>query len=210
MKKIHHIPTRLKIADELKAAILSGEIAASSELVQENIAQLLGVSRTPVREAFQMLEKDGFITLINSKKAIVRRFEHKDVEEHYELRALLEGQMAFKAAMLLSDTTLLHQLVNEMDACVGSAAFIEKNAQFHNVIWQSAQSPKYVELISHLWNRIPAQHLTLSRENQIKSNLEHRAILDAFDQRNPDLANQSMQKHIIRTLQDYLKQHRQP
>lgn len=210
MKKIHQIPARVKIADELKAAILSGEIKASSELVQETIAQLLGVSRTPVREAFQMLEKDGFITLLNAKKAIVRQFDIKDVEEHYELRALLEGQMASKAAKLCCDTTHLHHLVDEMEVCIGSESFIVKNAQFHNAIWQSAQSPKYVELISHLWNRIPAQVVTLTRENQIKANQEHRAIVYALDQHDCDLANQSMQAHIMRTLQDYLKHHKQP
>lgn len=210
MKKIQQIPARHKIADELKAAILSGEIVADTELVQENMAHLLGVSRTPVREAFQLLEKDGFISLVNSKKAIVRRFETSDVIEHYELRALLEGEVAYKAAQRQCDTTRLRELIERMDECVGQDEFIGLNHAFHHHIWECAQSPKYGELIMHLWNRIPAQLVSYSKENHMKANREHKAIVEALESYHPHHAKEAMKTHILRTMHDYLKQHQQP
>jgi DNA-binding GntR family transcriptional regulator len=205
MQKIQQIPARIKIAHEIKAAILSGQLAPNSELVQENIASLLGVSRTPVREAFQLLEKDGFIDLMNSKKAIVKKFDTTDVSEHYELRALLESQVAQKAALNHINTTTLHQLIKEMDDLAGTPDFIEKNQTFHQVIWDAAQSPKHVELINHLWNRIPAELVSSSKEDHQQANREHKAIVLALDSRDGKRANQMMKDHILRTKQDYLK-----
>jgi len=205
MQRIQQIPARIKIAHEIKAAILSGQIAQSSELVQESIANLLGVSRTPVREAFQLLEKDGFIDLVNSKKAIVKKFDAADVCEHYELRALLEGHVAQKAAINNINTTTLLELINEMDELLGTSDFIEKNQIFHQVIWDAAQSPKHVEFINHLWNRIPAELVSSSKENHQQANREHKAIVLALDSRDGKRAHQMMRDHILRTKQEYLK-----
>lgn len=204
------IPARYKIVDEIKAAILSGQLAPNSELVQENIANLLGVSRTPVREAFQLLEKDGFIHLENSKKAIVKKFDSDDVAEHYELRALLEGEVASKAALLKVDTSRLHKYLKDMDEAVGTADFIRINQAFHALIWELAQSPKYAELIVHLWNRIPVEFVISSKASQQQANKEHKAIVAALDKGDGVLANQMMQAHILRTKQDYLKKLQQP
>lgn len=205
MQRIQQIPARIKIAHEIKAAILSGQLAPASELVQENIANLLGVSRTPVREAFQLLEKDGFIDLVNSKKAIVKKFDATDVSEHYDLRALLEGQVAQKAALNHINTKTLHEFISAMDELLGVSDFIEKNQTFHQVIWDAAQSPKHVELINHLWNRIPAEIVSSSREDHQQANREHKAIVLALDNRDGIRANQMMREHILRTKQDYLK-----
>jgi len=205
MQKIELIPARLKIVHEIKAAILSGQLAAGSELIQEKIANLLSVSRTPVREAFQLLEKDGFIDLVNSKKAIVREFDSKDVAEHYELRALLEGQVAQKAALAQMDTTYLKELIHAMATVVGTPHFIEKNQLFHQQIWEAAQSPKHVELIMHLWNRIPAQLVSKSKDDHIQANQEHIMIVDAIEKQDGERANHMMREHILRTKQDYIK-----
>ncbi|MBS3990640.1 MAG: GntR family transcriptional regulator [Erysipelothrix sp.] len=210
MQKIQQIPARLKIAHEIKAAILSGQLAPNSELVQESIASMLGVSRTPVREAFQMLEKDGFIDLVNSKKAIVKKFDASDVSEHYDLRALLESQVAQKAAINHINTTQLHELTQAMDDLAGTPYFIEKNQAFHQIIWDAAQSPKHVELINHLWNRIPAELVSSSKEDHQQANREHKAIVLALDSRDGKRANQMMREHILRTKQDYLKRMGQP
>lgn len=205
MQKITQIPARIKIAHEIKAAILSGQLAPLTELVQENMAELLGVSRTPVREAFQLLEKDGFIDLINSKKAIVRRFDASDIAEHYDLRANLEGQVALKATENHMDTTLLEQLIQDMERLVGTEQFIEKNQSFHQAIWEASHCTKHVEFIHHLWNRIPAEFVSISKVDQLQANSEHNAIAQAIKERDGNKANEMMQKHILRTKQDYLK-----
>jgi DNA-binding GntR family transcriptional regulator len=205
MQKITQIPARIKIAHEIKAAILSGQLAPLTELVQEKLAEMLGVSRTPVREAFQLLEKDGFIDLVNSKKAIVRRFDASDVAEHYDLRALLEGQVALKATQHHMDTTILEELLLEMDQLAGTSEFIEKNQTFHQAIWEASQCVKHVEFIHHLWNRIPAEFVSISKSAQLQANQEHKAIVQAIKNHDEVQANEMMQRHILRTKQDYLK-----
>ena len=210
MKKIKLIPARHQIADQIKEAILSGHYQPYTELVQENIAQLLGVSRTPVREAFQLLEKDGFIVLENSKKAIVRKFDINDIKEHYQLRALLEGNVASKVANNHVDTTGLYALIAEMDAESGTEMFLVTNQQFHQLIWDLAKSPKHAEIIEHLWNRIPHEIVSTTKAAHVLANQEHRAIVAAIDQQDGALANQQMQAHILRTMNNYLEYLKQP
>ena len=90
LKPIKTLPIREKIAATLREAILSRKIPAGEVLTLESTAQELGVSITPVREAFQILARDGLLELKQNKRAVVVGVTEKTIQEHFQIRAALE------------------------------------------------------------------------------------------------------------------------
>ena len=91
LKPIKLLPARERVASALRKAIISKSIPEGAELTLENTAQELGVSVTPVREAFQILARDGLLEVKQNRCAIVLGVTEKTIREHYQLRAALEG-----------------------------------------------------------------------------------------------------------------------
>ncbi len=98
MESMELLPARVRITAVLKKALFSGEYKSGDELSLTDIAAKLGVSRTPVREAFQALEAEGLIELRMNKGAIVKPIDEKYITDHYEMRILLESEAAARAA----------------------------------------------------------------------------------------------------------------
>ena len=91
LKPIKLLPARERVASALRKAIISKSIPEGAELTLENTAQELGVSVTPVREAFQILARDGLLEVKQNRCAIVLGVTERTIREHYQLRAALEG-----------------------------------------------------------------------------------------------------------------------
>ena len=98
MESLEMMPARVRITSILKKALLAGEYKSGQELSLTEIAEKLGVSRTPVREAFQTLAAEGLIELRMNKGAIVKQIDQKFITDHYEMRILLESEAAVRAA----------------------------------------------------------------------------------------------------------------
>ena len=98
METLEVLPVRIRITSILRKAIYAGEYKSGDELSLTDVAARLGVSRTPVREAFQMLESEGLITLRMNRGAIVNTIDRKFVRDIFEMRILLESEAARKAA----------------------------------------------------------------------------------------------------------------
>ena len=156
METLKMMPARIRIASILKKAIYSGEYKSGEELSLTGIAEQLGISRTPVREAFQTLEAEGLITLRMNKGAIVNAIDRKFVKDHFEMRILLEAEAAARAAQNGMDAAaLLKALVKmqekeltEQDA----PSYIELNQEIHMAIWQAADNAKLQQYLLELWN----------------------------------------------------------
>ena len=98
METLELLPVRVRITAILRKAIYSGEYKSGDELSLTDIAAQLGISRTPVREAFQVLESEGLITLRMNKGAIVNNIDKKFIQDIFEMRILLESEAAYRAA----------------------------------------------------------------------------------------------------------------
>ena len=94
METLELLPIRVRITSILRKAIYAGEYRSGDELSLTDVAAQLGVSRTPVREAFQELESEGLITLRMNKGAIVNTINRKFVRDIFEMRILLESEAA--------------------------------------------------------------------------------------------------------------------
>jgi DNA-binding GntR family transcriptional regulator len=147
-----------KAYDYIKSAVMLGELKAGDRVKEEEIAERLGLSRTPIRPALQMLAAQGFIQMLHHQGARVVDWSNQDLAEITDLRALLEGFGARIAARKITPAQIeeLKQLVTEMEAAAqrGSAADLEAitelNSQFHMTIIQASGNRRLGEVIGNL------------------------------------------------------------
>ena len=208
METLEIMPVRVRITAILRKAIYSGEYKSGDELSLTDIAARLGVSRTPVREAFQELEGEGLITLRMNKGAIVNNIDRKFVQDIFEMRILLEAEAARKAAENGMETEALLRRLKDMRAHMDSLDvrdYETLNQEIHQSIWRAADNHQLTAYLLELWNgpsvgrgeNAAAYHYQASTD-------EHIAILEAVRDRQPDAAEQAMRRHIGRSMENML------
>ena len=207
MKKA--MPARVQITAILKKALFSGEYKSGDELSLTEIAEKLGVSRTPVREAFQTLEADGLIELRMNKGAIVKPIDEKYIRDHYDMRILLESEAARRAAVNgMPDAALLLErlaaLQNNMEK-VSTEEYEDLNFAVHTAIWTAADNARLYKTLSSLWNGPSVGFTAPKLDHYQKSTAEHIAILQAIQNGDAKTAQEEMRKHIERSLDNILK-----
>jgi DNA-binding GntR family transcriptional regulator len=191
----------------LLARIQSGALPAGAYLVESDVALDLGVSRTPVREAIRRLAAEGLVQTEGRRRAMVREFGPQSVSEIYELRARLEGYAARRAAERIDAAALgrLTALAELMERAAqhepaDAALFADLNDSFHHGILEAADAP---HLAGALRPVLQIQLLMLQRyraqlvEHLQRSCWHHRELLRALTLRDPELAEQQMQLHML-------------
>ncbi len=194
---------RGRVYSKLREDILSGKYAEHEELKEVAIGEEMGVSRTPVREAFRQLELEGLIQIIPNKGAYVTGITPKDVKDIYAIRSRLEGLCARWATEHITP-----EQMDEMEENVYLAEFhaqkghLEQLAQldnrFHDIMYEACDS-KLLE------NQLKAYHEYVLRvrrktlanaDRALKSNAEHMQIMEAIKAKNADLAEQLAHQHM--------------
>jgi DNA-binding GntR family transcriptional regulator len=211
-----------KLAADLQARMLSGELPSGTRLRQAALAEEFGVSRTPVREALRKLQASGFVELRPNRGALVRGLSPREIRHAYEVRAELEGLAAELAAQRIRHDQLdrLHEAQAQFREALARAIearerrappgsrdedpllWVRANDQFHQVIQEAAGNDVLVATLVNLHRSFPrdltrivlAESTTLLREN-IR---EHEAILEAIERHEPPLARELMQRHVRR------------
>ena len=203
------LPARIQIEAILRKALFSGEYKSGDELSLTAIAAQLGISRTPVREAFQTLEAEGLIELRMNKGAIVKPIGRKYIMDHYDMRILLESEAARRAAqrgMLQADVLLdrLNALQPRIES-VSNEEYEQLNLAIHAAIWTAADNERLTKFLESLWNG-PSIGCEVPRlEHYCKSTQEHLKILTAIRQGDAPAAQQAMTAHIERSRDNILK-----
>ncbi len=204
METLELIPTRTRIVSIIRKAILTGEYRSGQELSLTGVAEQLGCSRTPVREAFQALEAEGLITLRMNKGAIVNDIDGKFIRDHFEMRSLLESEAAAKAAGNGMDASkLLEELAAlqlRMDD-VGAMEYEELNTRIHRSIWHAAGNRKLLSFLQELWNGpSTGRSGTETLDHYRKSTQEHIEMLTAIQNGDAQQARAIMERHISRSM----------
>jgi len=194
--------------EQLRSAIRSGELPPGSRLRQMETAKRLGVSSTPVREAFAALEHEGLVVSIPHKGIVVFEPTLSDLQEAYEIRQTLEVLAAEHAAPLMTDADLqdLSELLIQMEGLKGGAVdhprFLELNRAFHTRIYAVARMPRLERLISDLRDSSEAyvaMHRSLGRD-EAQTNADHAAIVEACRRRDATSAGQAVRAHLVHTM----------
>ena len=199
MEPIEVNPVRIKVTAIIRKAILSGEFSGGQALSLTDMAEQLGVSRTPVREAFQTLSAEGLIELRMNKGAIVQPIDAKFVRDHFDTRILLEGETAALAANAAFDWENViksHAWAEENAVTMPMEAYRDYNFQFHSSIWRAADNHKLYQYAEALWNGPSVGRFDSPAEHRARSVWEHRSILDALLQKDAAAARRAMQTHL--------------
>ncbi len=196
------------VYEEVRQAIIELRLKPGEALREAAIAEQLGVSKTPVREALARLEQEGLVETTSFKGAVVSGYSPEDLQEIYELRELLEGAAARAAAASASDEALerLRTLVAESRALHAEddlAGLAELLGAFDLVIYDQVANERIRALIENLKAHLARiGRLTEDIPGRVKASVEeHAAIVDAIVARDADEAERSMRAHIRSVLE---------
>ena len=212
LKPVKLMPARERVASALRKAIISRQIKEGETLALEATAQELGVSITPVREAFQILARDGLLELKQNKGATVLGVTEKTLQDHYQIRAVLEGYACVLCVETGADLSALQNCLKvseEMIASGDSSRYSDMNQSFHYEIWNASGNEKLVTMLSELWNGLSMGVQMTEMEYAKKSFAEHKEIYEAIAAKDAETARARMEKHIRRSLDDMLTRYRE-
>ncbi|NLV20678.1 MAG: GntR family transcriptional regulator [Syntrophomonadaceae bacterium] len=196
-------PLRELVLEAIREAIINGTLQPRERLMEIQLADELGVSRTPVREALRKLELEGFIVMVPRKGAYVSDLSMKDVADVFEIRAALEGLAGALAAERITEEELEameRMLVEKSEAIILNDIdkLVEVDTKFHEALYMASRNERLSNIISNLREQIQRFRLTsLSVPGRKEDSLkEHREILEAIQARDIQLARQLAQEHI--------------
>lgn len=211
MEIIEVLPIRLRVAAILRKALLAGEFRPGEELSLTDMAARLGVSRTPVREAFQALAAEGLLELRMNKGAVVVGIDEKFIRDHFELRKLLECEAVKRAVRNQVDMTRLTGLQQWAESHLDTmteSEYRSYNQQLHMEFWRASGNQKLYDLLSSLWNGPSGGNMGRDPEHERISIREHREMLDHMRAGNETAAGEIMAVHINRSMHNILKSFR--
>ncbi len=204
---------RGRVFNQIREDILSGKYKSGEELRESTIGQELGVSRTPVREALRQLELEGLVKIIPNKGAQVISLSVKDIKDIYAIRSHLEGLCARWACEHISQEQIeqLEEIIYLSEFRASKHHYeqmLELDNKFHDIIYEASQSKMLRHLLKDFHHYVQrVRKITLSStERAEKCNMEHKAILEALKERNPEKAEELAHKHILYTVENIEKQ----
>lgn len=200
---------------KIRAHLLSGEVRPNEQLTEDQLAQITGVSRTPVREAVRRLEDELLLVRNDTKRLFVADWSRDDIEEMFALRQMLECHAAERAAERLSAEQIarLEQLNNTLRAAIEErdlpdvARFLDANRSFHEIIIDAAHSPRLGQLLAKLVEApvVLRTARTYSLDDLHQSARDHDELIAAFRTHDPAWARSVMGSHLRRAFHTFVK-----
>lgn len=154
-----YLPLRDVVFNTLREAILKGELIPGERLMEKQLAERLGVSRTPIREAIRKLELEGLVIMVPRKGAEVAQITKKDIKDVLEVRATLEALAVRLACEKMTESGIAH-LEQLKDEFIEAAAnkdvelIIKKDVEFHDAIFLATENDKLIQIINNLREQI--------------------------------------------------------
>ena len=196
------------VFNTLRDAILIGELSPGERLMETKLANRLGVSRTPVREAIHMLESEGLAVTAPHCGARVAAMTEEDLENVLEIRCSLEELAVSKAAINISNEQLtkLEKSLDHFEQAVRRRdvrLIVEIDEEFHQTIFQASGNPRLHSMIINLKGQMLRYRYQYIRESADHKALllEHRQIFDSLKNHDPDAAKRHIRGHLDNQLE---------
>jgi DNA-binding GntR family transcriptional regulator len=194
-----------QVFEQVKGMILRGEIPPGRRIIENEVADSMGISRTPVREAVHRLAAEGFAIPLPKGGYAVRGLTLSGVEETFDIRSTLESFAAFLAAKRFADEELLplEEKIDEFQRCLDGNDLSELtriNTDFHELLYALSRSPRLIKMIHDLRDDIfLLRKVMLNSEDMAPlSNQDHREMLKAMKKRDAQKVEKLVKKHILR------------
>jgi DNA-binding GntR family transcriptional regulator len=194
-----HKTLREKIAELLREAIIQQKLKPGERVTELEIASRFGLSRTPIREAFRQLESEGFLQIVPRKGAMVAALDEKDIRDFYEIKAVLEGYAARKAADRISDDDIdrLEKLNQRMRTCAEKHDIVGLTAahnEFHQLILEVCGNQKIIDVVGSLVRQFLRFRFFVSASAELDQLLAHHdQVIAAFRARD----GQAAERYIV-------------
>ncbi|MCQ2373628.1 MAG: GntR family transcriptional regulator [Phascolarctobacterium sp.] len=196
-------PLRELVCENIRQAIIDGTFSPGERLMEIQLADEMGVSRTPVREAIRKLELEGFVVMIPRRGTYVADISIKDITEIYEIRISLDVLAAGLAAERITDEELatLNNYMIEISKQVPSMnmeKIVELDTAFHNVLYTASRNERLVSIINNLREQLTGiRGRSMSYPGRLIETMdEHRALVDSIAARDPERAQRAARVHI--------------
>lgn len=185
-----------EIVAHVRGQILSGELKPGTKIDQEQIAEDLDVSRSPIREALVVLGQEGLLDITPRRGACVASITREDVIDHYELFGLIAGRVAAMAAESFGDAEQAELSgIHDRFAMASDEEGSKLNNEFHQLI-NSAAPRRTRWLLRHLERSIPAGFFERTTGWKSEAVADHQEILDAIVNKDADAARHAMETHL--------------
>lgn len=204
-------PLREVVTETLREAIVSGVLRPGERLMEIQLAEELGVSRTPVRESIRKLELEGFVVMVPRRGTYVADLSIKDINEVYEIRTVLDVLAAGLAAERITEEELeeLERILVQIGESIEEndvENLIELDSEFHDILYQASRNDRLVGIINNLREQFTRfRSISMQYPGRLKNTLEeHTRLVEAIAQRNTDLAQQVAREHMENSEQTLL------
>lgn len=196
-------PLREVVCETLREAIRNGILEPGERLMEIQIAEELGVSRTPVREAIRKLELEGYVIMLPRRGTYVANLSIKDINEVYEIRASIDALAAGLAAERITPDEL--EQMERMLVATAEAfergnmeLVVECDTKFHDVLYCASRNDRLVGIINNLREQLTRfRSISMAHAGRMKKTMEeHGLIVEAIAQRDAELAQTLARQHM--------------
>jgi len=201
------------VLDHLRSAILDGTLQPGEHIKTADLADQMGVSRMPVREALHRLEVEGLVMMQPYRGIVVAPLSAAGVRDAYELLSVIESLAARKAAAIISDGKLAEltgflERMEEARAQADPIAYSAANRGYHSVIYDLYDNERAQEIMQHLWNYVYRLRRVYpqSADRMRKGMDEHRAIFAALEAHDEAQAEALVRRHVENSAANILEE----
>ena len=198
-----YLPLRDVVFYTLRQAILKGELEPGERLMEMQLAEQLGVSRTPIREAIRKLELEGLVLMIPRRGAIVAKITEKDLRDVLEVRSSLERLSTELACERIHDSTIdelrkaqeaFKEALNQNDITLQA----QRDVEFHDVIYKATDNLRLIQMLNNLREQMYRYRLEYLKHDLAHQTLieEHEAIIEALSKRDKETAINIIVRHV--------------
>ena len=196
-------PLREVVCESLREAIRRGILKPGERIMEIQLAEELGVSRTPVREAIRKLELEGYVVMMPRRGTYVANMSIRDINEIFEIRTSLESLSNGLAAEHITDEELEH--LQRLLVIIGGyiqegnmEKIVETDIEFHDLMYHAARNQRLVGIISNLRDQLTRfRTLSMSHPGRLEATLEeHKAIVEAIANGDRRSASKAAERHM--------------
>lgn len=197
------LPLRDVVFNTLRQAILRGELQPGERLLEIHLANKLGVSRTPIREAIRKLELEGLVLMIPRKGAVVAEITEKSLRDVLEVRRALEELAVKLACEKIQDEEVkeLKVAAKEFEKALGTGdvtVYAEADVKFHDIIYRTTDNQRLIQLLYNLREQMYRYRVEYLKREEVHETLltEHQHIIEMIEKRDEKRAVEAVCAHI--------------
>lgn len=198
-----YLPLRDVVFNTLRQGILTGELKPGERLMEIHLANRLGVSRTPIREAIRMLELEGLVTMIPRRGAEVSRISKKDLRDVLEVRRALDALAVRLACERITpeEKAALEEAAMDFERSTktkDATTIAQADVRFHDIILEASDNKRLMQLVNNLAERVYRYRLEYIKDSRNHQRLieEHEEILKWIEQGEKERAQTAIETHI--------------